>query len=174
MLESSPTSLFQECQQIDLKNPNPEVRYCKSFVLSILHPHLFFCWMTCMTSQPLLQLWYFVTCKHSPGDFWICASWEAPLLPLGRTERRGKQFSFFSAPFCVTMAARAHFSITCSKPHQEPTGQVGEILGSAALLPPFCSAVLPSVCWSVEGNQPKLSAWAGNSKDGESRQEISC
>lgn len=95
MLESSPTSLLQEWQQIDLKNPNPEVPYCKSFVLSILHPRLFFRCMTCMTSQLLLQLWCFFTCKHSPRDIWICASWEAPLLPLGGTERRGKQFSFF-------------------------------------------------------------------------------
>lgn len=56
----------------------------------------------------------------------------------------------------------------------KPMGQVWERGGSASLLPPRCSAVLPQVCRNVEMCQPKLSAWAGNSKDGESRQEISC
>lgn len=140
-----------------------------------------------MKSQPFLQLWYFFTCRPYIREFWIRASWEVPLLPLNRTERRGKQFSFFitgyirvllgcswSALFCVTMSVRADFSISCSKPHQKSTGQMGEKGCSASLLLPLCPTVLPQVCWSMEGSQPKLAPWAGNSKVGESQQEISC
>lgn len=68
---------------------------CKSFLLRFLQPALLF--FLCMMSQPLLQLWYFFTCRAYLRDFWIRSSWEVPLLPLGGTEGRGKQFSFVTA-----------------------------------------------------------------------------
>lgn len=86
------------------------------------------------------------------------SSWALPDLPLSEWKCLGG-FAFPpSAP----------------SPTKGPWGKLGERGGSASLLPPLHSAVLPQVCRNVEGSQLKLSAWAGNSKDGESRQGISC
>lgn len=134
-------------------------------------------------SQPFLQLWYFSTCRPYLRDFFGTFLLGGSSLSTW-CRRRGKQFSFvitgcrrvllgscWSAPFSVKMAGRAGFSITCPKPHQRPVGQMGEKGRPVSLLLPLRS--VSQVCQSVEGSQPKLSAWTGNSKDGESRQEIS-
>lgn len=71
---------------------------------------------------------------------------------------------FLICPSLCENGCEGLLSITWLKPHQTPMGQILCL----------CSAVLPQVCPNRKSSQPKLSDWAGNSKDGESWQAISC
>lgn len=75
----------------------------------------------------------------------------------------------WSAPVSVEGAVMAYFPSPGSSPTKHLWGRWGR--GKVLHL---CSAVLPGVYPIREGSQPKLSAWAGNSKDGQSWEEISC
>lgn len=122
MLESFPI------QQREIKILNPEVCYCKSFVLSICFPSFFFLlhdlWdvpappaVVVLLCLEMLSRGFLHSC--SSGDSSPSTWWD---------RRKGKQFSFFhhrvhhtsrfscSAPLSVKMATRADFPSPGSNP----------------------------------------------------------
>lgn len=163
----------------EILKPQPQkfTSSCKSFVLSICFPPFFLLHDLCDVPAPpagvvLLYLetlsWAFLLSWFSGGllSFHLMGQKERQtVFILHHRVHQRSRFSW-SAPLSVKMAMRAYFP----SPGSSPTKHLwrrGAVLH-------LCSTLLPQVDPSREGSQPKLSAWAGKSKNGQSCQEISC